>query len=301
MLDNSILVLNGKGGVLKTSVTANLAGLAALTGWRVLGVDLDPQGNLSRDLGYTDQSDGGAELAAAVRQRRAPRPLKDIRANLDILPGGPALHDLLADLQRSLLQGQLSAADGVGETLAGVAEHYDLVLIDSPPGEALLHAAAIRATHYILIPTKADAASIDGLGRVAEVVAREGGSNPELEVLGVVVGPLPVQARALARETRLELAELLGPGITIFDTTIRDAPRAAVDCRRLGVLAHEYETAALNAPKWWTTRKKDGNTERYSEAATGLASDYQNLAKAVLARYTARQTTISHRRTGTDG
>ncbi len=63
MIPNSILVLNGKGGVGKTSLTANLAGLAALSGWRVLAVDLDPQGNLGRDLGYLGDADDGQTLA----------------------------------------------------------------------------------------------------------------------------------------------------------------------------------------------------------------------------------------------
>ncbi|HKZ29483.1 MAG TPA: ParA family protein, partial [Acidimicrobiia bacterium] len=44
MLTNTIAFANGKGGVGKTSVTANVAGIAALSGWRVLTVDLDPQG-----------------------------------------------------------------------------------------------------------------------------------------------------------------------------------------------------------------------------------------------------------------
>ena len=60
------MVSNGKGGVLKTSLTANVAGLAATSGWRVLAVDLDPQGNLATDLGVLAESDGGAGLLDAV-------------------------------------------------------------------------------------------------------------------------------------------------------------------------------------------------------------------------------------------
>ena len=57
-MHNVIAFANGKGGVGKTSLTANVAGLAADAGWRVLAVDLDPQGNLGSDLGY-DQTDKG--------------------------------------------------------------------------------------------------------------------------------------------------------------------------------------------------------------------------------------------------
>lgn len=288
MIANSVLVLNGKGGVGKTSLTANLAGLAALSGWRVLAVDLDPQGNLGRDLGYLADADDGQTLAHAAAQGTRPEPLRDVRPGLDVLAGGPALDGLVADLQRALLGGELAAVDRLGAALGAAAADYDLVVIDSPPGEALLHAAAIRAVHYIVIPTRADAASVDGLGRVAAVVAREGAANPGLEVLGVVLGPLPIQARAIARRTKAELAELLGEGIIIFDTIIRDVPRAAVDCRGRGVLAHEYEEAARGAPRWWE-RRRGGDGEGFSDAACGLAGDYQALVKEILGRFTERQ------------
>lgn len=292
MIPNSILVLNGKGGVGKTSLSANLAGLAALSGWRVLAVDLDPQGNLGRDLGYLADADDGHVLASAAAKGTKPEPLRDVRPGLDVLAGGPALDGLVADLQRALLGGELAAVDRLGAALGAAAVDYDLVVIDSPPGEALLHAAAIRAVHYIVIPTRADAASIDGLGRVAAVVSREGPANPGLEVLGVVLGPLPIQARAVARRTKEELAELLGDRIVIFDTIIRDVPRAAVDCRGRGVLAHEYEDAARRAPRWWE-RRRTGGGEGFSDAASGLAADYQTLVKEILGRFTERQGTTA--------
>ena len=63
-LRRTIAVLNGKGGVGKTSLTANLSGLFADAGYRVLAIDLDPQGNLGNDLGYLGAvlGDGGAGL-----------------------------------------------------------------------------------------------------------------------------------------------------------------------------------------------------------------------------------------------
>ena len=65
----------------------------------------------------------------------------------------------------------------------------------------------------------------------------------------------------------------------VFDTTIRFAQAAAVDCRRDGRLAHEYEQAALAADPWW---KHTSRGETFSRAATGLADDYQHLTNEIL-------------------
>lgn len=67
-LSRVIACINGKGGVLKTTLVANIGGLLASSGYRVLLVDLDPQGNLAEDLGYTgdDRDDEGRALAQAL-------------------------------------------------------------------------------------------------------------------------------------------------------------------------------------------------------------------------------------------
>jgi cellulose biosynthesis protein BcsQ len=306
VVPNSILVWNGKGGVIKTSLTANLAGIAAAGGWRVLTIDLDPQGNLARDLGYLDAADQGEALANAVRSGTRLDPMPAVRPNLDALAGGPALNDLVADLQRQLLGGDVSAAGGLAWAIAPIASEYDVVLMDSPPTEALLHAAAARAAHYVLIPTQPDAASIDGIGAVASVVARERDANPHLEVLGVVLGPIPGLAAwvqdpdgvptkahdrsAIERDARTELRQLLPGDIRVFDVAIRDAKKVAVDCRQRGELVIDYELAAIAAEPWWKHRRSDTRpAETFSAAASNLATDYQMLANEVFGRFIERQ------------
>lgn len=101
MVGAAVAVMNGKGGTLKTSVTANVGGLAAAGGYRVLLVDLDPQGNLARDLGYGPRSDAGAGLLMAMYQGGEPRRLK-VRENLDVVPGGGTVGRLGWDLLRSI-------------------------------------------------------------------------------------------------------------------------------------------------------------------------------------------------------
>ena len=286
------MVSNGKGGVLKTSLAANVAGLAATSGWRVLAVDLDPQGNLATDLGVLEQSDGGEGLLHAVTGTAPLAPLKDVRPGLDLVAGGPQTSELATRLSHAALSAQY-VHGWLDRALAPVAGEYNLIVLDCPPGEALIHSLAMTAAHYVVIPTQPDVGSIHGLGAVFGRlldVRRE--INPAIEVLGVVVGPVGTQSTAIVRQTRARLAEILGETIPVFDPPIRLAQAAAVHCRERGLLAHEYESAAGNAVPWYKLRGEK-KAPAFSSAASGLAEDYHKLTEAILAAYTRRQAELA--------
>lgn len=260
MLERTLVVANGKGGVGKTSISANVAGAAARAGWRTLAVDLDPQGNLGRDLGYIDRDgdDHGQGLLTSVLAGTAPSPLRDVRASLDVLCGGDHLDTLAATLAAERVR-KPESIDRLGYALGRIASDYDLLVLDCPPQTGALQDAALAAARWVLIPTSADAASIDGLAKLGRTVAQLDRAN--LEVLGVALFDLPASARAVERETRAELAELLGDRIPVFAAVIHSQVRAARDTREAGQLAWEYERG---------------------DAAERLASDYEALAREVL-------------------
>lgn len=287
MLSNVVLVLNGKGGVGKSTLTANLAGLAALTGWRVLVVDLDRQGNLARDLGYLDRSDNGASLIDALEGTGPLRVLANVRDNLDVVAGGRRIDHVVAHLQAEMARGRLAALGRLEEALAVRAATYDLVLLDSAPGEALVHLAAARTARAVLIPTKTDDASIDGLSPVGEVLANQRDANPDIEVLGVVIMFAPAGATRLIAEARRKLEELAGGDFSVFDTTIRSVPAIADACRETGKLAHEYESEAGAAEPFWKALRAGRRVKTFSPAASHLASDYQALTREILERFSA--------------
>lgn len=280
-----MVVAQGKGGVGKTSLTANVAGLAALAGHRVLAVDLDQQGNLARDLGY-EVTDGEQLLQAFVTGQPAPV-LPGVRNGLDVVPGGPAIADLLGIAFARSGRGGKDLSDLLEASLAPLVDDYELVLVDTPPGERLLVEAALAIASYVVIPTRADEASLDGLERVAErcLAARE--RNPGLTLLGVCLFGVGSRSRRLASSVREVISEMLGDTAPVFDTQIRHMESAAVDARRQGLLVHELEQAAATARKGRLAAlraRRRPDDDLLTRDATALADDYAALAREVIAR-----------------
>lgn len=280
-----VVVAQGKGGVGKTSLTANVAGLAALAGHKVLAVDLDQQGNLARDLGYAT-SDGELLLQAFVAGRPVPV-LSGVRPGLDVVPGGPAVGDLLGIAFARSGRGGKDLTDVLRASLEPVVGEYDLILVDTPPGERLLVEAALSIASYVVVPTRSDDASLDGLERVAErcVAARQ--RNPQLALLGVCLFGVGSRSRRLADGAREAIAEVLGGTAPVFDAQVRHLESAAVDARRQGLLVHELEAAAATARRNRLAAlraKRRPADDLLTRDATGLAEDYAALAREIVTR-----------------
>lgn len=282
MLDHLVAIANGKGGAGKTTLAAQLGGIAANSGWHVLLVDLDAQGNLGRDLGYydTDGNDHGAALATAVVTRTAPAPLRDVRPGLDVLPAGRETLTTEATIAARRANDP-DAPKLIENVLAPLAGDYDLIVCDCPPAtHAPIVDAALTAARWLLIPTFRDEASLDGLERMADKVARiRGGDNPDLELLGVAM--INFALRGIdTRTVRAELSAALGDDL-VFATAVRENANAAAHARKLGMLQYEYELAAADQQPWY----KQPGARRFSRSATGRSADYQALVNEILGRY----------------
>lgn len=289
-----IAVANGKGGVGKTSLTAHVGGLAAEgvheDGGRVLLVDLDPQGNLGEDLGYTGAGlgDDGQGLVSAVLTGQQPAILTNVRPGLDVIPGGPALHDLAGALEARRRRTPEEAVTALARVLSPIAGRYMLTKIDCPPGHDQLQELALVAARYLLIPTKTDQSSRKGLREIARrfVHARE--INPELALLGVVLFGVTKSASRVHKRARDVIEAELGGAAPVFAATIRHVEAAAVDGRDRGQLAHELERAVLAARGERVKALRDGKrpsgAAKLAASALSLAEDYQALTEEVLAQ-----------------
>ncbi len=281
-----VSITNGKGGVGKTSITANLAGHAAAAGWRTLTVDLDPQGDLGEDLGYRhdEASDEGLGLHDAVLRNEPVAVLKQVRGrpHLDSIPGG----QWTARLSRTLRDERL--VDGLERALATVAGNYDLVLVDTPPdmeSEALRQ--AVGASRWLIVPTGRDNSSVRGIERVEQVRHAAQAAGSGVEMLGVVMFNFGRNDTRIVHEIR-EAVE--GGGVRVFDSFIRHNRLGTMQMRDEGRLTAEYdqtvETALAGSNRYQAGQ--DLSLAVHGRHGDGLAHDYHRLAAEVLGAITAR-------------
>jgi len=298
-LQRVIAVINGKGGVGKTTLTANIAGLLANSGQRVLAVDLDPQGNLAEDLGYRgdDRDDEGKALAGALFTGSAAEPVRDVRPGLDVYVGGRQLDRAAASLGSagsSSLEVQLALA----RILEPIASDYDVILIDCPPGDEALQTAAVGAARWTLIPVKSDASSRRGFEAVAsrmELVRGQvpgtPGVNPDIDLLGVVLVGTTTNGTVIQREARQRI-EGVGDQATgdVFKATVRHSEATAQAARERGVLVHELDAVVAAAPAWYEALRGESAAVNFApRTATSVADDLQALTEEIVARLIERE------------
>jgi chromosome partitioning protein len=286
-LGRVVCIANGKGGVVKTSLAANLAGLAAAAKYRTLIVDLDPQGDLSDDLGYFDHDgdDHGRGLASAmVAGHQLVPTLRDVRPGLDVVTGGLHLADVSGALAARASRGD-STTDLLARALAPLASSYDLVVVDTPPVDTTLQALALNASRWLLIPTKADASSIRGIQRIAERVADARQAGHEIDILGVVLAGVPTAARRVRAGAIADITAVLGDSASLLDAVVRSSDAVARECRTKGILAHELAEELEGAEPFWRALR-NGSTpqQRVPGSAPALADDYIRVTEQVLLR-----------------
>ncbi|HLG71200.1 MAG TPA: ParA family protein [Chloroflexota bacterium] len=188
-----IAVANQKGGVGKTATTANLGTAIARLGYRVLIVDMDPQGNLTASFGVQDKVDH--TIADALLDRNVRLPVVNVRngqdgGRLDLAPANATLA-----AAESSLSNKLGREFRLRDVLATTGDQYKLVLIDTPPSLGLLTVNSLVAASRVIVPTEARFFSLQGLQGLEETIAEVQYLNPTLKILGILLSKLDRRLR----------------------------------------------------------------------------------------------------------
>jgi chromosome partitioning protein len=254
MIMITIAVVNQKGGVAKSTTAVNLAVGLAASGYRVLGVDLDPQAHLTLGVGVSTTTVGAEHTVAALFY---PRP--DTRSVI-VPTGEPGLRLIPASIRLAKAQESLYNVafkeTKLKKALDQVRAEFDYVVMDCPPNLGVLSTAAIVAADRILVPTMLSRYSLDGLDDLLSTVSelREDQETYDFRVLLT-----RVKGRAKRQETAWSLLKPIED--RILDTRIRESE--AVEQSQMG-----DEDEVLSVVKESVTRNR-------------AAEDYQALVKEV--------------------
>ena len=209
-----ITVTNQKGGVGKTTTASALVCGLHQRGARVLGIDLDPQGNLGFTLGLEigegrtayDVFKGSCTMEEAIASTEYG----------DVLPSDIMLSAAEVEFTAPRREFMLS------DLLTGVRDRYDFIIIDTPPALNILTVNAYVASSGLIVPMEAEVLSLVGITQLQETIETVRDSlNPHLKVLGVLINKYNPRL-TLSREI-LDMAEEVADQLDtkVFQVKIR--------------------------------------------------------------------------------
>ena len=179
-----VAIANQKGGVGKTTTAINIAAALAISGRRVLLVDLDPQGNASTGLGIERNARQHGTYATLLDQTPITEAVTTTAVpNLDLLPADNTLAG--AEIELATLPRREFKLDAALRAATG---RYDDVLIDCPPSLGLLTLNGLTAADAVLIPLQCEFFALEGLSQLTQTIERvRTHLNPDLALLGIVL------------------------------------------------------------------------------------------------------------------
>ncbi len=249
-MGKTVAIVNQKGGVGKTTTAVNLAAAIGQKGYRVLIVDIDPQGNTTSGLGFNKRQVEKSSYDMIIGSEKAENIIKQTEfKGLDLLPANMDLAGAeleLADIDNRT--GRIKAS------LASVKDNYDFIILDCPPSLGLVTINALGAVDSVIVPIQCEYYALEGLSQLMNTIRQvKRLYNPLIELEGVLLTmydgrlnltqqvitevkrffPQKVYATAIPRNVRLSEAPSFGQPICYFD-------RSSKGCKAYESLANEF-------------------------------------------------------------
>ena len=179
-MGTSIVFVNQKGGVGKTTSAVNIGAYFAQSGRKTLLVDFDPQGNMSSGVGISKKQPSIYDAIAGkipIQKTVRPTTVKDLYAiPADINLSGATIE----------LVDQQSREFFLRDNLALLKEEYEYILIDCPPSLGILTLNGLAAADEVFIPLQCEYFALEGLTLLLQTVKRvQEKINPRLKIGGI--------------------------------------------------------------------------------------------------------------------
>jgi chromosome partitioning protein len=213
-----IAFANQKGGVAKTTTTLNLAVAFAESGYRVLCIDLDPQGNLTMSQGIDPDKVEKSLYDVLVNDM----PISEIIQHREIDIAVASIDLAGAEIAMSTKIGRERSLE---KALKEVSGDYDFVCIDTPPSLGLLTINALTVANKVIVPVQCEYLSMRGLVQLQNTLKMiQENLNPDVKIEGIL--PTMLDARTVHAKEAVEILEE-NFGDLVFKSRIRKAIKFA--------------------------------------------------------------------------
>jgi chromosome partitioning protein len=234
-----IAFANQKGGVAKTTTTLNLAVAFVEKGFRVLCVDMDPQGNLTMSQGIDPDGLETSMYDVLVHHIS----LKEVIRRREVDVACASIDLAGAEIAMST---QIGRERSLEKALRGVADDYDFVCIDTPPSLGLLTINALTAADKVIVPVQCEYLSMRGLIQLQNTLQmiREN-LNPDVEIEGIL--PTLMDTRTVHAKEAIEILEE-NFGDRVFASRIKKTIRfAEAPVKGMSVLKYDPDGMAAQS------------------------------------------------------
>jgi chromosome partitioning protein len=233
-----IAFANQKGGVAKTTTTLNLAVAFAESGYRVLCIDLDPQGNLTMSQGIDPDKVEKSLYDVLVNDM----PISEIIVKREIDIAVASIDLAGAEIAMSTKIGRERSLE---KALKEVDGDYDFICIDTPPSLGLLTINALTVSNKVIVPVQCEYLSMRGLVQLQNTLKMiQENLNPDVKIEGIL--PTMLDTRTVHAKEAVEILEE-NFGDLVFKSRIRKAIKfAEAPVKGASVLKYDSGSSAAN-------------------------------------------------------
>ena len=234
-----IAFANQKGGVAKTTTALNLAVAFAEKGFRVLCVDMDPQGNLTMSQGIDPDTLDVSMFDVLVHDV----PIRNVIRRREIDVACASIDLAGAEIAMSTKIGRERCLD---KAFRAIHDDYDFICIDTPPSLGLLTINALTAADKVIVPVQCEYLSMRGLIQLQNTLQmiREN-LNPDIQIEGIL--PTLMDTRTTHAKEAIEILEE-NFGDRVFASRIRKTVRfAEAPVKGMSVLKYDPDGMAAQS------------------------------------------------------